>query len=137
MSTMSNPYAPPKAAVRDFTMSDAALVYADRGTRLGAAILDGIILAVMVYAPLILVGLGGALTGGSEDGDAAGSAGTLLMMAGVVLALAGFVAWCWLTVLYVNRNGQTIAKKWLKIKTVRSDGSPASLGRLFWLRNFV
>jgi len=34
-------------------------------------------------------------------------------------------------------NGQTIGKKWLKIKVVRADGSPASLGRIFWLRNFV
>jgi uncharacterized RDD family membrane protein YckC len=37
----------------------------------------------------------------------------------------------------VKRNGQTIAKKWLGIKVVRSDGSPASVGRIFWLRNVV
>ena len=99
MSTMTNPYAPPKAAVRDFTMSDASLVYADRGTRLGAAILDGIIFMVMVYVPLILVVLGGAMTGGSEDRDAAGSAGTLLIAGRrSCSALVGFVAWCWLTV---------------------------------------
>jgi len=35
------------------------------------------------------------------------------------------------------RNGQTIAKKIVGIKVVRSDGSPASLGRIFWLRNVV
>jgi uncharacterized RDD family membrane protein YckC len=35
------------------------------------------------------------------------------------------------------RNGQSIAKKLLKIKVVRSDGSRASLGRIFWLRNVV
>jgi len=37
----------------------------------------------------------------------------------------------------VSRNGQSIAKKMLGIKVVRSNGSPASLGRVFWLRNFV
>ena len=34
-------------------------------------------------------------------------------------------------------NGRSIAKKILTIKVVRSDGSPASLGRLIWLRNVV
>jgi uncharacterized RDD family membrane protein YckC len=37
----------------------------------------------------------------------------------------------------VARNGQSIAKKLLSIKVVRSDGSRASLGRIFWLRNIV
>ena len=37
----------------------------------------------------------------------------------------------------MKRNGQSIAKKLLSIKVVRSDGSPVSLGRLFWLRNVV
>ena len=37
----------------------------------------------------------------------------------------------------MSRNGQSIAKKWLDIKVVRTDGSPASLGRIFWLRNVV
>ena len=33
--------------------------------------------------------------------------------------------------------GQSIAKKMLGIKVVRTDGSPVSLGRLIWLRNVV
>jgi uncharacterized RDD family membrane protein YckC len=37
----------------------------------------------------------------------------------------------------VVRNGQTIGKRLLEIKVVRSDGSRASLGRIFWLRNVV
>ena len=36
-----------------------------------------------------------------------------------------------------SRNGQSIAKKLLGIKVVRTDGSPVSLGRLFLLRNVV
>jgi uncharacterized RDD family membrane protein YckC len=134
MSTMSNPYAPPKAAVRDIYTPDTSLVYADRATRLGAAILDGIILAVMVYLPLVVVSLLGAampVSGGDPDSTA------ILVLAAFGLALVGFVVWAWLTIKYVRANGQSIAKKWLKIKVVRSDGSPASLGRIFWLRNFV
>jgi uncharacterized RDD family membrane protein YckC len=49
----------------------------------------------------------------------------------------GFIAWAWITLLLVARYGQTIAKRMLDIKVVRSDGSQASLGRIFWLRNVV
>jgi uncharacterized RDD family membrane protein YckC len=41
------------------------------------------------------------------------------------------------TAVLVHRNGQTIAKKLLNIKVVRTDGSKAGLGRIFWLRNVV
>jgi uncharacterized RDD family membrane protein YckC len=57
--------------------------------------------------------------------------------AGIWLPVVGVIAWGWLTILFVSRNGQSIAKKMLGIKVVRSDGSPASLGRIFWLRNVV
>jgi uncharacterized RDD family membrane protein YckC len=49
----------------------------------------------------------------------------------------GFVAWAWITTLLVARYGQTMAKRLLEIRVVRSDGSKASLGRIFWLRNVV
>jgi uncharacterized RDD family membrane protein YckC len=63
--------------------------------------------------------------------------GQAIAGAGLWLALLGFVAWVWLTILFVSRNGQSIGKKLLGIKVVRSDGSKASLGRIFWLRNVV
>jgi uncharacterized RDD family membrane protein YckC len=119
-------------------MADASLVYADRGTRLGAAILDGIIVMAMVYTPLILMGIFGGLTADPSGAlEVETDAMPPFVMAGVGLAVVGFAVWCWFTIKLVRENGQTIAKKWLKIKVVRSDGSPASLGRIFWLRNFV
>jgi uncharacterized RDD family membrane protein YckC len=140
MSTMSNPYAPPKATVRDISSPDTSLVFADRGTRLGAAFLDGIIVMAMVYAPLIVFMVLGSVMNGSVESldieDAADRGGTLVLV-GFGLAFIGFVAWCWLTYKNVRDNGQTIAKKMLNIKVVRSDGSPASVARIFWLRNFV
>ena len=54
-----------------------------------------------------------------------------------VPALAGAIVWGWLTLKFVRENGQTIAKKILGIKVVRTDGSAASIGRIFWLRNVV
>jgi uncharacterized RDD family membrane protein YckC len=129
---MTNPYAPPKAAVLDIVDSQDANVAADRGTRLGASILDGLILGGMVSLPMIL-GVIFAGVGGQAGKD---NAGAILAVFGTV-AFAGFIVWCWLTIKYVMDNGQSIAKKLLGIKVVRADGSPAGLGRIFWLRNFV
>jgi uncharacterized RDD family membrane protein YckC len=120
---MTNPYAPPTAIVQDVIDPAEPSVLAERGARLAAAILDSIIFAGMVYLPLMF-----AVTGGDEAGVA---------MMGVVLTLIGFGVWAWLTIGYMKLNGQSIAKKMLTIKVVRSDGSPASLGRLIWLRNVV
>jgi len=131
---MTNPYAPPRAAVLDIADPHASAVPADRGTRLGATILDGIIFAVMVYAPIMMAAIAGGAAGRATGG---GNAAGAILVVFVVLALVGFIAWCWLTIKYVKRNGQTIAKKILAVKVVRSDGSAVSLGRVFWLRNIV
>lgn len=131
--TMTNPYAPPRAAVDDVLTADEAALPAERSARLGAAILDGIIFTVMVYLPaLFTMAMAGAAA--KTAGESGASA---MVMIGGVVTLAGVIAWCWLTIVYVKRNGQSIAKKLLKIKVVRSDGSRASLGRIFWLRNIV
>jgi uncharacterized RDD family membrane protein YckC len=130
---ISNPYAPPLAAVRDIAERHAMNDPADRGTRLGAAILDGIIFSAMVYAPLVFVAMfGRAAT--AEPGAA--NANTMVALAGG-LTFVGFVAWCWLTISRMRANGQSIGKKFLDIKVVRTDGSPVSLGRLIGLRNIV
>jgi uncharacterized RDD family membrane protein YckC len=127
---MTNPYAPPLAAVRDIADTLADTLPADRGTRLGASILDAIIFGAMVYLP-ILFGMFFVGRVASQESPNFGIAFAFL------LALAGFAVWAWLTIRYVSRNGQSIGKKILNIKVVRSDGSRISLGRMFWLRNVV
>jgi uncharacterized RDD family membrane protein YckC len=129
----TNPYAPPKATVLDIADPHRTVEPADRGTRLGAAILDGIIFSGMVYVPMLVGLLAGAAAADSRADRGSGA----LLVVSVPLALVGFIAWCWLTIKYVRRNGQSIAKKLLGIKVVRSDGTPISLGRIFWLRNVV
>jgi uncharacterized RDD family membrane protein YckC len=130
---MTNPYAPPRAAVYDVIDPAAQFVLADRGTRLGAALLDGLI-GLGVYSPLLVA----AFVSESARRGSAGDGGTpAFIVGGLVLMLVGLVAWAWFTILYVSRNGQTIAKKLLKIKVVRTDGTPISLGRIFWLRNVL
>ena len=137
---MANPYAPPAALVDDIADPSSALEPADRGTRLVAAILDGIIAGGMVYMPLIVgfVISGIPLAGSASDVESAALNGAMTaILIGLVLAGIGLTVWAWLTIKYVRDNGQTIAKKLLHIKVVRSDGSPASLARIFWLRNVV
>lgn len=129
MSTPS-PYAPPRGAVYDIASTEGVEL-AGRGQRLLATVLDGFTFFLMVCFPALMLLLAtGALDDSVEiDSTAIGTA--------VLLGVIGSMAWVWITALLVARNGQTIGKRLLEIKVVRGDGSPASLGRIFWLRNFV
>ena len=124
----ANPYAPPQAEVRDNVSTDEAEL-AGRGARFGAAMLDGIISAVAVGVPLFV----------SFDWDALNTGNYAAAVSPVGAGIAGLAAIVLIaiTVHLVNKNGQTIGKKALGIKVVRSDFSRASLGRIFWLRNVV
>jgi uncharacterized RDD family membrane protein YckC len=130
---MTNPYAPPRSMVADVQDPAGEIVLADRGTRLGAAMLDGVIFSALVYLPLFFIfrsGLGsGSLVGAPTNSP--------ILIIGAILTLGGFGAWCWFTIKYVKANGQSIAKRLLGIKVVRSDGAAVSLNRLFWLRNVL
>jgi uncharacterized RDD family membrane protein YckC len=129
---MTNPYAPPQATVADVADPRLSNIEAERGTRLAAAILDGVFFGGMVYAPIMIGFTFAGIAGGGRNLTMNGA-----MAAGLAIGLVGFTIWCWLTVTFVLRNGQSIAKKLLNIKVVRSDGSPITLGRLFFLRNVV
>jgi uncharacterized RDD family membrane protein YckC len=123
----ANPYAPPQAEVRD-SVAQGEAELAGRGTRLGAAMLD-VLIGGLFLAP--------ALIGIDMTAVAAGSyAGAISPMRGALLGIGG-LAWLAITAYLVHKNGQTIAKKIVGIKVVRSDFSQASLGRIFWLRNVV
>jgi uncharacterized RDD family membrane protein YckC len=126
---MSNPYAPPQAVVLDIADPGTDTVPAERATRLGAAILDGLIFGAMVYIPIIFTA--------AAIGAAAEERGGAMLVVGGLFTLAGLVAWSWLTIRFVLGNGQTIGKKLTGIKVVRSDGSRVSFSRIFWLRNVV
>jgi uncharacterized RDD family membrane protein YckC len=129
----TNPYAAPRGAVRDLPGEDHEL--AGRGVRLLAAFLDGIIASLMIYVPGLIVAFA---TGTFGQIDQAGSDLEFSVLAlPLFVCLMGFVAWAWITLLLVARFGQTMAKRLLEIRVVRSDGSQASLGRIFWLRNVV
>jgi len=131
---VTNPYAPPEAIVDDIRDEPLEIVLAERLTRFGAALLDGIIFAVAVYAPLMLMVLGTDGQGRVTDDD--GNLNPLVVTGGLG-TVVGFGTWCFFTIRYLSRNSQSIAKKFLDIKVVRRDGSRASISRIFWLRNVV
>jgi uncharacterized RDD family membrane protein YckC len=125
--TQQNPYAPPQAEVSDIDEREAIVEPAGRGIRFGAAMIDGLCF-IAIYAPiLVAVGLNPA---------AITDPATFISIWGFI-SLVGLIALIVITVVLVQRNGQTIGKKLVGIKVVRSDGSRATLGRIFWLRNVV
>jgi uncharacterized RDD family membrane protein YckC len=133
MNTVSpnqpNPYAPPQADVGDASDQDAQAELAGRGERLGAYLLDLVIAMVLVGAPL--------LVGMNFDAAAAGNWDGAFSPVGAVLCGIGALAYLVITAYLVYKNGQTMGKKIVGIKVVRTDRSRASVARIFWLRNFV
>ena len=128
-----NPYAPPRARVRDVAATPSAqLVLAERSSRLGAAIVDGLIFSAMVYIPLFAGTFIGAASAGA-DGEGGGAAAAI----GLGLALVGFIIWTWMTLKQMGETGQSLAKKYFNIKVVLSDGSPAALSTLILKRNVL
>jgi uncharacterized RDD family membrane protein YckC len=128
-SDRPNLYAPPQAEVGEIVDTDGEIERAGRGVRLGAFVIDSFIPG-LIFLPM-LIGLGFDISGIGT------SAVTPFTIIGIGIATIGFLAWIGITIYFVHRNGQTIAKRMLGIKVVRSDGSRASLARIFWLRNVV
>ncbi|MGO9935461.1 MAG: RDD family protein [Steroidobacteraceae bacterium] len=136
MATPANKYAPPKSEVADVVPDDD--IKASRGSRLGAAIIDNLILfipmipAYVLAMPLLVRAGAGAQRNAFAAWAVIASTGTWfyvgLLCAVIVLIINGIFAY---------QNGQSIAKKWLGIKDVRTDGSRVSFARIFWLRNVL
>jgi uncharacterized RDD family membrane protein YckC len=122
-----NPYAPPEAKVGDIQAADDAFEPASRGIRLGAAMLDTVIILVLML-PILIAAEFNPLA--LMDPSAFTSISGLVTVIGTTGLLI-------VTIVLVHRNGQTVGKKLLAIKVVRSDGSRASLRRIFLLRNLV
>ena len=119
----ANPYAAPTARVAE-VFATSAFVKSTRLSRLGAVLLD----TAVVVVPVIVISV--MMPSLWVKGDASFS-----MVMGVIgLGLIGFAIYQFV-MLY--RHGQTLGKKILGIKIVRSDGSRAGFGRIVLLRYIV
>lgn len=128
----NHPHAHPWAAVADTVSVVEELELAEPLSRLAAFFVDGIVSFVMIGLPALILVL-------ATDGVAESNLVISMSESSTawLLAALGLFSWAWITALLVARSGQTIGKRLLEIRVVRSDGSPASLGRIFWLRNVV
>ena len=123
-TTPSNRYAPPTAEVADVAAGAAEL--GGRGARLVAVIVDGLIQGA-IYWVLTLVAFKGL-------NPRSGQFSLRIVVGQLVL---GFVLFVLVQGYLLHTEGQTIGKKLLGLRIVRSDGERATLGRLFALRYLV
>jgi uncharacterized RDD family membrane protein YckC len=117
-----NPFQAPGQIVRD-VQNPNAIVYAGRGQRFGGALIDGI-LAVIVTMPIIL-----AFFGFSWTSYGVWVSGNMLI-ASLMSMVLGLVIYLLLHGYLLHTSGQTIGKKLLGMKIVRSDGSKPDLVHL-------
>lgn len=114
-----NPYAAPTADIGDASERRDTAVLAGRGTRFGAALLDGLLYAGSVLPGLIAAALTGAFSGRSSGGDGSSAAALLpVTMIGV-----GFLGLAAFQVYLVATTGQSLGKRFTGIRIVRVDGS--------------
>jgi len=124
---------------------------ADRGARLLAATFDelivlGLSLPMLFQAvPKLAAALSVAIEGGAAHGgidpesllDTGALIHAMLWGPGTLITLVATFIWCVITAWLVATNGQSIGKRLVGIKVVRTDGSRASFARIFLLRNVV
>ncbi|HYO52053.1 RDD family protein [Archangium sp.] len=100
---------------------------AERGSRLLASMVD----QFLFLGPWFMVGVVSSIATGSASGSDGKGA---LIGAGLLLLTLGLMG---VQLFLVARNGQSIGKRMLGIKVIRTDGSPVSLGRILFLRNLI
>lgn len=118
-----NRYAPPESELVTPGGSNNGEL-AERGTRLGAAIIDGIIGLVVALPMMYLMGFHVYIMAGEQ-------APIGLTLSSMVMSLVFFVL---LHGYFLYQSGQTIGKKLLSIKIVNLEGNVPSLGKLLGLR---
>lgn len=119
-------YAPPTADVAALPASGEGQL-AGRGTRLGGAIIDGLILLGLWW-------LVSVLTPWNIFSPQMAEAGFLALIAMQLLGLLLFAA---VNGYLLMTRGQTVGKKLLGMRIVRPDGSAATPGRIIGLRYAV
>ena len=133
--TAPNPFAPPRAAVDDHYDTQVELVDADRGARFVAVLIDGLAPMVVLFGILAAVAIPAYQSyvqrskglAGAHDSD-----GTIILIAGLAgLAMLAFFIY---SATLVYRYGQTVGKRIMGIRVVRSDGSRVAFSRFIFLR---
>jgi uncharacterized RDD family membrane protein YckC len=135
MSTPSNNYAPPHSVVADVEPAVGSFQLATRGSRLAAALLDAVIFGVPLLPTYVMLGKSMWQHGMRANNAVAAD----MLSMGWYAAVGGLVELVLVVIMavMVYRTQQTFGKRIMRIKVARTDGSRASLARIFWLRNFA
>jgi len=127
-------FAPPSANVADVGSPAASLVLASRLRRLGAVLLDGLILWAVMFAISMTAILPAAWTGGFSGRPVNGA---FFAGIGIAVFLIGIVTFVLINGFLLANRGQTIGKMVLGVRIVRPDGSKVAAGRVIGLRYLV
>lgn len=122
-SNDDNRYAPPQAPVSDIRPSTEAGILATRSRRFAGGLIDGVVV-------LGILGLIAWLTPWNPFIPKNEAVASVQLLP----ALVGFVCFLLLHGYLLVTRGQTIGKALLGMRIVRTDGTPASVGRLLGLR---
>jgi uncharacterized RDD family membrane protein YckC len=104
-------------------------VLAEPGTRLVAHIVDNLV----TMLPFLVLAIAGIISADTVKGDQ----GAVLMASLMGLGFLGTLAVTGYQIYLIVRTSQTIGKRMMGIKMVRTDGSPADFVRLVLLRSVV
>jgi uncharacterized RDD family membrane protein YckC len=146
----ANPYAPPGSDVNAGVVpAGQGVELAERGTRLWAVSIDGLLISIPM---LPMLGLGvyfalraNAAMAGALDAEV-GAAGAMprgseAMLVALVVATGlaalgalGIAIYQWVL---ISRTGQSLGKKWTGIRIERLDGGAMTFGTGVFLRNWV
>jgi uncharacterized RDD family membrane protein YckC len=135
-----NPYMPPTPAGAPYAVAPDAgygqQVLADRLTRLGAILLDGLLYFVcaipgIVWMVVAMMAMKPAHGHAPATPDISGMFPAIGLMYGLMLPLA---AYQWYR---IAKTGQSLGKKWTGIKIVKVDGSPVDFVSGVVLRAWV
>lgn len=139
----TNPFKAPEALPTAFSRPEDELDpthLAERGTRLAGAIIDGA-LYIAAAVPGALVMFVGAVTApesfagsGDEGPEFFSSIRSTLGLAVLFLSMLGLAVYQWIL---IATTGQTLAKRWLKMKIVKVDGTPVDFVSGVILRSWV
>lgn len=123
-----NPYATPRAFVaRERSAVESSDTLASRGSRLAAAMIDGIAVIVLLI-PVIGVAL-------FQEADVASSP---VAGMGIAVSVIAVLAFCVYQIRMLVREGQTLGKKMMHIRIVNyDDGLVPSATKLLLMRYFV
>nr|CAA6817563.1 MAG: RDD family protein [uncultured Thiotrichaceae bacterium] len=125
MEEQYNPYRTPESEVRDIDVNDdVEPELATRWSRLFAAILDTMLQLLIIMPIMYYLGVFDAAAQGEE----------LPLLTTIGLTILGIVIYLLLHGHLLKKNGQTIGKKMMKIRILRSDNRLSTLFHLITLR---